>query len=473
MPTSQNFIPLTPRNVARSGLCIGCGSCAAQAEPQDRAKMALDAFGQFKPTGSGTWLNRASDTFAQTCPFSPLAPNEDDLAQQLFLAPAQQDAYSGHFQAAYVGYVAEEGFRVRGSSGGMVSWVLAELLRAGLVDGVAHVIAVDDPQKDGRFFRYRIARTQEEINQGAKSRYYPVEMSEIIRTIRATPGRYAVVGIPCFIKAVQLLRREDPILRERIAYTLGLFCGHMKSARFIESFAWQMEVPMREVQRVEFRLKDPIRAASTYTAQLTLRDGTIVQRDWWNLCDGDWGAGFFQNSACNFCDDVVAETADISFGDAWVEPYSSDGRGTNVIVVRSPVVSGLVSTAIEEGRLKLDPVDGEFVRQTQAAGFRQRREGLAYRLYQRRTGLKKWKIEPRKRVAPRSRTITTRRKFIYLSRAFISTWSERTFWLARLTRRPQLYIRWAGAALALYHGLAYSRGKVGEFAARLGLRPDA
>ena len=30
------------------------------------------------------------------------------------------------------------------------------------------------------------------------------------------------------------------MLRERIVFTLGLFCGHMKSARFVESLAWQM-----------------------------------------------------------------------------------------------------------------------------------------------------------------------------------------------------------------------------------------
>jgi coenzyme F420-reducing hydrogenase beta subunit len=36
---------------------------------------------------------------------------------------------------------------------------------------------------------------------------------------------------------VQLLRREDPVMRERIVFTLGLFCGHMKSARLVESFA--------------------------------------------------------------------------------------------------------------------------------------------------------------------------------------------------------------------------------------------
>ena len=104
---------------------------------------------------------------------------------------------------------------------------------------------------------------------------------------------------------------------------------------------------MAEVQAVEFRLKDPSRPANVYTAQLTLKDGTVHKRDWWNLVDGDWGSGFFQYEACNYCDDVIAETADISFGDAWVEPYSSDGRGTNVIVTRSSVVAELVEGAFD------------------------------------------------------------------------------------------------------------------------------
>ena len=218
--------------------------------------------------------------------------------------------------------------------------------------------------------------------------------------------------MPCFIKALQLLRRQDEIVRERVAFTLGLFCGHMKSARFAESLAWQMGVEIENVSRVEFRLKDPTRAASVYTGQLTLRDGSVVKRDWWNLADGDWGAGFFQNSACNFCDDVVAETADVSFGDAWVEPYSSDGRGTNVVVVRAPVVADFIADAIREKRLQLENVDAEFVHQTQAAGFRQRREGLAYRLSWPRFGVK-----PRKRVQPRRATIPARRRSIYRMRA--------------------------------------------------------
>jgi coenzyme F420-reducing hydrogenase beta subunit len=308
----MNHQLFSPKDIVRSGLCIGCGSCVAQAnietaqanatsEYSDTVpQMDLDAYGHYKPVGEPVWFGHRSESFSRTCPFSPVARDEDDLAAELFPDAKHRDCKVGRFETAYVGYVAEEEFRTRGSSGGMVSWVLEELLRQGLVDGVAHVSAVEDPQNEGRFFRYRISRTADEIRGGAKSRYYPVELSDVLQNIRALPGRYAVVGVPCFIKAIHLLRREDELLRERIAFTLGLFCGHMKSARMMESFAWQMGVSIEEIQRVEYRLKDPTRAASTYTAQLTLTDGREVKKDWWNLADGDWGAGFFMNSACNF-----------------------------------------------------------------------------------------------------------------------------------------------------------------------------
>jgi coenzyme F420-reducing hydrogenase beta subunit len=427
--------------------------------------MDFDAYGQLKPVAPAVWLREASTTFARTCPFSPMAADEDELAGELFAsAPAHHPA-TGRFSSAFVGSAVEDDFRDQGSSGGMVSWVLAELFRAGLIDGAAHVVASADPAHDGRFFRYTVSRSAEEARAGAKSRYYPVDLADVLSEIRSTPGRYAVVGVPCFIKAVQLLRRRDPLLRERIVFTLGLFCGHMKSARFVESFAWQMDVDVADVRAVEFRIKDPSRPASTYTAQLTLANGDVVKRDWWNLVDGDWGAGFFQNAACNVCDDVVAETADVSFGDAWVEPYSSDGRGTNVVVIRSPVIETLVEDGWRHGRLQLEPVDGEFIERTQAAGLRQRREGLSYRLTWRRAG----SLKPRKRVTATA-AAPWRRKLIYRTRSGISAWSHRIFWVARRAGRPWLYVRWAAAVSYVYHALAYSRGRLGALVERLSPR---
>jgi coenzyme F420-reducing hydrogenase beta subunit len=414
--------------------------------------MASDRYGLLKPAGDTASFRRRSAAFARICPSSPGADDETRIAEARFPGAGQVDDRVGRFEAAYVGHAKPE-FRDHGSSGGLVSWVAAELLRKGLVDGVAHVAPIGEPK---RLFAYRLSRSEAEVRAGAKSRYYPVELSHVLAEMRATPGRYAVVGVPCFVKAVHLLSREDPVLRERVAFTLGLFCGHMKSARMVDSFAWQMRARPDAVERVEFRVKDPARPANWYTAELGLRNGDATRQDWWHLVDGDWGAGFFQNPACNACDDVVAETADIAFGDAWVEPYSSDGRGTNVVVVRSPLLHRLLEMAIAEDRLDLKPVDSGFVAETQAAGLRQRREGLALRLGWRRAGLR-----PVKRVRPGAQDLPLRRRLVYAMRAYITAWSHRVFLAARLLHRPGLYIRWARAATAIYQGLAYSRGTAG------------
>ena len=463
----ENAAPVGPQAIVRAGLCIGCGSCAAQPAPASHeARMVLDRYGELKPHGAPAWLREGPAAFARTCPFSPAAADESQLAGALFADAAHADAQVGRWRAAYVGHVAQPGFRERGSSGGMVSWTASELLRTGAVDAVAHV-APDDGE---RLFRYRLSRTPEALAAGAKSRYYPVEMSQVLQTIHREPGRYAVVGVPCFVKAVQLLRREDPVMRERIVATLGLFCGHMKSTRLIESFAAQMDVPLDQVRGVDFRLKDARRPANWYTAHFALRDGRTVQRDWFHLAEGDWGSGFFQNEACNFCDDVVSETADIAFGDAWLEPYASDGRGTNVVIVRSARLHALLARAIDDGRLALSPVDADFVARTQAAGLRQRREGLGYRLTWRRAtffpGGRRDGVPPVKRVRADAR-IPWQRKLVYRARAAISTWSRRLFALSRAVRAPWLYLGWARAALALYHALAYSRGRLGAWFARV------
>jgi coenzyme F420-reducing hydrogenase beta subunit len=446
--------------MTRSGLCTGCGSCVAQGCPT-AARMEWDREGQLKPDGAPAWREARTVEFSRLCPFSPHAEDEDSLAARLFPAASQADRWIGRFEAAYVGHAAEAAYREQGSSGGMVSWVAAELLRQGLVDGVAHV-APADPVSGGRFFRYRISRELDALKGGAKSRYYPVDMSEVLREVHTVPGRYAVVGIPCFIKAIHLACAQDSVLRERIAFTLGLVCGHMKSRHMVESFGWQMGVDLPDVERVEYRLKDPDRPANWYTAQLSSRGGKQHRQDWWHLVDGDWGSGFFQNSACDFCDDVVAETADISFGDAWVEPYSSDGRGTNVVVVRSPILHEMLREAIGKGRVALTLVDAEFVRETQAAGFRQRREGLAYRLAWRRPGTK-----PRKRVEAARSHLGLRRKLIYRLRHHISRGSGRLFMIAKWMKRPQLFLSWGRMMLKLYHGLTYSRGRIGAVFDRL------
>jgi coenzyme F420-reducing hydrogenase beta subunit len=443
---------LEPKHMARAGLCVGCGSCAE--------RMRWDKNGFLKPEAASD----PSATFAHQCPFSPAAPDEDAIAAENFPATPETDRRIGRFEAAYVGHVAEDPFRPNASSGGLTTWVAAELLRTGAVDGVAHV-APTDPAT-GRLFAYRISRSLDELSAGAKSRYYPVELSQVLREIRDRPGRYALVGIPCFIKAINLLRRVDPLISERVTHTLGLFCGHMKSAAMVESFAWQLGTELQRVRALDYRMKDETRPANWYRAHLDFEDGSSAEQDWWHLADGDWGAGFLQNPACDWCDDVVAETADIAFGDAWVEPFSSDGRGTNVVIVRSKKMKALIERGRADGRLQLEPVDAEFIVRTQAAGLRHRRDGLAYRLTWRRRG-----IVPVKRVTP-SADLPLRRKLVYRLRFVIARWSHPMLRLARTLRTPAIYTIWARTVLRLYQSVTWSRGHLGKLLDKLLPQPE-
>jgi coenzyme F420-reducing hydrogenase beta subunit len=240
----------------------------------------------------------------------------------------------------------------------------------------------------------------------------------------------------------------------------------MKSRAMVESFAWQLGTELNRVRALDYRIKDETRPANWYRAHLDLDDGSAAAEDWWHLADGDWGAGFFQNPACDWCDDVVAETADISFGDAWVEPYSSDGRGTNVVIVRTPELKAMIERARAEGRLQLEPVDAEFIVRTQAAGLRHRRDGLAYRLTWRKRG-----IVPRKRVTPSS-ALPLRRKLVYRMRYAIARWSHRVFAAARAIKAPRLYTGWARSMLRLYQSLAWSQGRLGKLLDKIMPQPE-
>lgn len=146
----------------------------------------------------------------------------------------------------------------------------AKMLEDGLVDAVMHVKDGPDPE---HMYTYQISHTVEELEKGAKSKYYPIQMSDVLNFVREHEGRYLFIGIPCFVKAVRLLCREDSILAERIKYCLGLVCGHLKSDFFEKSEAWEAGVPLGDIKRVDFRYKTPDSPASDYAIEVLRADG--------------------------------------------------------------------------------------------------------------------------------------------------------------------------------------------------------
>lgn len=238
----------------------------------------------------------------------------------------------------------------------MGNWIAYKLLEENLVDGIIHVKESKDPNL---IYEYQISNTTSELFKGAKSKYYPIELSKVLKIVKENKGRYALIGIPCFIKSVRLLVKHDPIVDDRIKFFIGLVCGHLKSDMFSKSIGWQLGIHPDDLINIDFRKKLPNRGANYYGVEVIGKvDNEVVTRTspTKELYTTNWGQGFFKYNACEFCDDVLAETADITVGDAWLPGYQDDYLGTNVVTVRNRIILNIIEENIQSDNLYLETV---------------------------------------------------------------------------------------------------------------------
>lgn len=335
--------------------------------------------------------------------------NESIVADELYksLEDIKYDNRIGYYSSLYAGYVSEGDYRQQASSGGMGTWILKELFEKDLVDSIIHVKKSEDSDK---LFQYNISSSIDEIQEGAKTRYYPVELSEVMKKVKDTPGRYAVIGIPSFIYSIRLLAKQDEEINQRIKYTVGLICGHQKSSKFAESMAWQVGIQPGNLVDIDFRHKLLDRPANHYGVKVSgFVDGELktIVKPKAELFGQDWGWGLFKPTASNFTDDVFNETADIVLGDAWLPEYETDSLGNNIVIIRNPVIDGVVKEAIKEGRLELVDINKETVFKSQASHYRHTHDELAYRLYKKDQN-NEWR--PKKRVRASTEISSSREK---------------------------------------------------------------
>lgn len=360
--------------VAR-GICIGCGACSAATGGAVRVQLGRTRLYEAVLDDASQPQIRAA---SRVCPFSDESPNEDELRAPQTDAAMITDPRLGVHSRTFAGRVADEDYLMGSSSGGLASWLVDRLITEGHADAVIHVGA--STGDDGELFRHRTSNRE---NAGAqrKSQYYATTMADALRRVTDTPQRYIVVGVPCFIRAARALCREKPVFNERLVFFVALVCGHYKTHAFADSLAWQLSVHPRDLAVVDFRVKHGDRTANDYDfSARSARTGNTVSAPVRTLAGGNWGHSAFQPEACNFCDDVVGETADVSFGDAWLPEFVSYPYGTNVVVSRNRIIDGIFDAGEAARAITVFDASADKVAASQAGGFRHRRDGLAVRL---------------------------------------------------------------------------------------------
>lgn len=381
--------PKVISNVVEHNLCIGCGLCLSQC-PNGALSMEWDNLGFLVPKLTGECDN--SGACINVCPFNPNPENEvrteNELSNIFLKETSQFHEKIGKYNNIYVGYSNE--FRNTSSSGGIATYILNELLNNKIID---HVISVKESSKENYKYEYQISSNKEQLLEASKTKYYPVTLGNIFEKIHQIDGTFAVVGVGCFIKAIRLAQYYDNKLETKIKFLIGIICGGIKSKFFTDYLGNKAGVDINNIEKPQYRIKDHLSTASDYSFGCYDNKNHVEKLIKMKLVGDMWGTGLFKANACDFCDDVTTELADISLGDAWLNPYNKDGMGTNVIVARSEIAENIISNAILNNEIHCESLHLETFLLSQQGSFNHRHLGLLYRM----------KKESKKHVLPPKR----------------------------------------------------------------------
>lgn len=264
----------------------------------------------------------------------------------------------GEFSSCYVGYSEDLKIRENSASGGLITQLLCYLLDKKEIDG-AVVTKVEVTKGDVRLISF-IARTKDEIISGAGSHYLKADFSNVIKEILKEEGKFAVVATPCIVRSLRKAQERIPALKEKIYFLFGLFCGTPFNEN-IFTYIYSKTVQNKNIiSEVKFRVGWP---NFKLMIKSTAGDVYYLPLDKWIFFHD---IGVYVQESCLNCDDALAESADLSFGDAWIkEIVSKDSIGTSLCICRTKKGEALIKQALNDKKICLKEINANKVVESQ------------------------------------------------------------------------------------------------------------
>ncbi|MBN2520780.1 MAG: Coenzyme F420 hydrogenase/dehydrogenase, beta subunit C-terminal domain [Bacteroidales bacterium] len=416
----------------KNNFCIGCGICSLYG-----LEVFLDDYGKYQAKGESK-NERDCINILKNCPFSSYSMNEDELASLFFKDKSMHNRYLGTYLSNYIGHVTNDNYRLRSSSGGIITWLLLNLLKE---KKITEAVFVGESEDKNVLFEYKISSNEQEIIDGASSKYYPVELSKVLSKIEKNIGEYAIVALPCFTKGIRYLQMQNDVFKDRIKFIISPVCGHLKSKHYADFLTWQKGLNPYNIANINFRKKYIDLPASQYGTEFKIKEAKRIityafKNESFDMAL-NWGHGMFKYPACDYCDDIFGELSDISVGDAWLKDYMSDYKGNSIIIIRNNVFQKLLKKGLANRDLFLNEVNTDTIIASQLGGIRNKREDLTYRLYLKAKN-KEW--YPPKRVKSSNKNINLKRKRIIKQRMKICFLSHEMFHIAKKQKDLNIFI---------------------------------
>lgn len=384
-------------------LCKGCGICGAVC-PVEAVRIERNRLGLYHPK-----IDQAKCLRCMLCVRSCPA-NIYDIRERLenvALFAGDEDLF-GSFVASYAGYAREEAVRHNASSGGLVTSLLLSALEDGVIDSALTVsLNNGDPLRPSA----TIAHHKEAILESMGSVYLPVEFSRSLRRVIYDDSirRIGIVGTSCHIEGIKKAALLIPSLSRKIAFTIGLFCKQTKDLRFSDVILSKMGIRREDLKKIKFRGE-----GWPGYIQAQTKDGRFFKTPF--LDSGlFWIALSCTPLHCLLCASPMAESADISIGDAWMKRYKREENGVSVLIARTERGAKIITKAVENKKIFL--------------------EDLSYKEI--------LDIQPRFAVCARKRNFESRLKLLSFFNHDIPSLSCRVFHPRLLKRYPEaVWIFW-------------------------------
>ena len=280
------------------------------------------------------------------------------LHQEMFHTDYQTNKMSGVFQKAYVGHSNMPGVRRDGTAGGVVTHLLIFLLKTGMVDGV--IVVGNDPNDPTMPMPY-IARTEDEVRAAAQSKYVAVANTKVLREIRGSHEKFAMVGVACQIHGLKKLEELNKRLAERVVLTIGLACRGTLEKEAIRDLVEVQGIRLDDLKRVSHRGGPfPGKFQAHYD------DGRVRDLHHFEYKDGAYNMmlRMYLPDRCHLCPDYAADFADITCSDMWLR--GRDGKylhphGSTLFLCRTEKGMRVIEAMVQAGDLALEEVDQSIV----------------------------------------------------------------------------------------------------------------
>lgn len=399
----------TITKIVKNDFCIGCGVCAGTC-PSNNLVMNWSTQGELIPYSENNCKEKCSICL-DVCPFYGNNINQDDIADSLFskIPNVNYNKYTGYYLNCFVGYHKDEEKRLKSASGGLASSFLSSLIDEDVID---NIVAVGISDNKNRIFDFKILSKSDEVYSCSGSVYYPVELSQVLKRIfnEKKDKRYAIIALPCVVYALRLAMEKIPKLKRRIHIIASLTCGQLQNRFYSELLALESGIKVEELSKIDFRRKKEGKNASDYLHVAISQKGKEGKPQTnLELPFHLWYYQFFKHNACNYCDDIFGELADITFMDAWLPEYMEDYRGTSLVITRTSLATKILDSL--QGH-NLNTIDVQKVIESQKGVIEKKRVLISGKLYKKKLS-NNW--YPKKRLAPDVRIYRRNKEFIELT----------------------------------------------------------